>query len=234
MINIDLIRNKVRLLLDGDNTGHGFEHVERVSAMAVRLALQEGADTEITQLAALLHDVDDYKLFGMEYAEKLINAREIMNSANVAPEKQEVICEIIKSMGYNKALKGIRPQSLEGKVVSDADMLDAIGAIGTIRCLAYALARCSTPIFAPDVWPQINMSADEYRCSNRHSDNFINHFFEKLLKLKDMMLTESARKEALKRHEFMVIFLHHFFEEQECDEWLEYMRRYEEINKIAA
>ncbi|MBQ7285428.1 MAG: HD domain-containing protein [Alphaproteobacteria bacterium] len=226
-MNFDLIKEKVISLLVQDNTGHGFEHVERVCKTALRLAMQENADVEIVALAALLHDVDDYKLFGAEYAENLTNARTIMREANVSAEKQAQICDIIANMGYNKALKGVRPQTLEGKVVSDADMLDAIGAMGTIRCLAYALARCDTPIFAPNIWPEINLSAEEYKKPNRSSDNFVNHFFEKLLKLKNMMMTEAGYAEAKKRHDFMLFFLRQFFEEQGCSEWIDYLEQYE-------
>ncbi len=233
-MDIEAVRASVRVLLDKDNTGHGFEHAERVFKTALRLASAEGADAEITGLAALLHDVDDYKLFGAESADRLTNAVKIMNESGVASEKRDVVCKIIRSMGYNKALKGIRPQTLEGKIVSDADMLDAIGALGTIRCLTYALARCDTPIFAPEIWPQLNMSAEEYKKPNRTSDNFINHFFEKLLRLKNMMMTASGRKEAEKRHEFMVSFLRQFFEEQGCSEWLEYLENYEKNNCTAA
>ena len=148
-------------------------------------------------------------------------------------ERQEKVCDIIRNMGYNKSLQGIRPRCLEGRIVSDADMLDAIGAMGTIRCLAYALARCDTPIFDKDIWPEVNLTAQEYRTPNRKSDNFINHFFEKLLKLKDMMMTESGRKEAEIRHQFMVGFLQEFFREQGCEEWIAYLERYGMNNSAA-
>lgn len=217
-------------MLARDNTGHGFEHVERVYKTALRLAKPEHADEETVALAALLHDADDYKLFGQECADNLTNARAIMAHAEIAAEKQAQVCDIIRHMGYSKALKGIRPQTPEGKIVSDADMLDAIGALGTIRCLAYALARCDTPVFAPDIWPETGLSAEEYKMPNRRSDNFINHFFEKLLKLKNMMMTEAGRREAEKRHSFMLVFLRQFFEEQGCPEWIYYLEKYEANN----
>lgn len=225
-----LIEDEVRALLARDNTGHGFEHVARVYKTALQLAKAEHADEETVALAALLHDADDYKLFGQECADNLTNARAIMTHAGVSAEKQVRVCDIIHNMGYSKALKGIRPQTAEGKVVSDADMLDAIGALGTIRCLAYALARCDTPVFAPDIWPEVSLCAEEYKKPNRRSDNFINHFFEKLLKLKNMMMTEAGRTEAEKRHSFMLIFLRQFFEEQGCQEWIDYLEEYEKNN----
>lgn len=233
-MDLKLLEDRVRNLLTQDKTGHGFEHVERVCKTALDLAKQENADAEIVVLAALLHDTDDYKLFGQACADNLTNARAIMAEAGVTAEKQAQVCEIIRNMGYSKALQGIRPQTLEGKIVSDADMLDAIGALGTIRCLTYALARCETPIFNPDVWPEVNIGAREYKKPNRRSDNFINHFFEKLLKLKYMMMTDAGREKAAARHRFMVLFLRQFFEEQGCQEWIDYLERYEDNNRAAA
>lgn len=226
------IENDVKFLMSGDNTGHGFEHIKRVFDLAVDIAKTENADIEIVGLAALLHDVDDYKLFGQESADNLINARNIMDKYNINDVVKNKVCEIIASMGYSNAMKGIRPQMLEGKIVSDADMLDAIGACGTIRCLTYALARCETVVFDERVFPDINMSAEEYKKSNRKSDNFINHFFEKLLKLKNMMFTQSGRQEAEKRHKIMVDFLFAFFREQKLDNWLNYLQEFEKQNSV--
>ena len=224
---IKSVEQKVRELMAGDNTGHSFDHVERVYHTAIDLCNQEDADIEVVALAALLHDVDDYKLFGQECADKLTNAKKIMNECNVAPEVQQQVCLVIANMGYSKALKGIRPQTIEGKIVSDADMLDAIGANGIVRCMAFALARCETPIFNAEIWPEPDMSAEEYKRPNRKSDNFINHFFEKMLKLKNMMLTESGCKEALKRHKIMVDFLEAFFRENNLPQWQAYLYDYE-------
>jgi len=226
------IENDVKFLMSGDNTGHGFEHIKRVFDLAVDIAKTENADIEIVGLAALLHDVDDYKLFGQESADNLINARNIMDKYNINDVVKNKVCEIIASMGYSNAMKGIRPQMLEGKIVSDADMLDAIGACGTIRCLTYALARCETVVFDERVFPDINMSAEEYKKPNRKSDNFINHFFEKLLKLKNMMFTQSGRQEAEKRHKIMVDFLFAFFREQKLDNWLNYLQEFEKQNSV--
>ena len=226
------VENDVKILMSGDNTGHGFEHVRKVLNLAVDMAKIEGADVEIVSLASLLHDVDDYKLFGQESADNLTNAHMIMNKYNISEEVKDKVCDIIANMGYSNAMKGIRPQTLEGKIVSDADMLDAIGACGTIRCLTYALARCETVVFDENVFPNVNMSAEEYKKPNRKSDNFINHFFEKLLKLKNMMFTQSGRQEAEKRHKIMVDFLSAFFREQKLDNWLKYLQNFESQNSV--
>ena len=226
------IENDVKFLMSGDNTGHGFEHIKRVFDLAVDIAKTENADIEVVGLAALLHDVDDYKLFGQESADDLTNARNIMDKYNINDVVKNKVYDIIAHMGYSNAMKGIRPNTLEGKIVSDADMLDAIGACGTIRCLTYALARCDTVVFDELVFPDINMSAEEYKKPNRKSDNFINHFFEKLLKLKYMMFTQSGKQEAEKRHKIMVDFLFAFFREQKLDNWLNYLQEFEKQNSI--
>lgn len=221
--------DEVRKMLSGEQSGHGVDHVERVYRLALELAEKEGADKEIAGLAALLHDCDDYKLAGEEAAEKLPNARRILAVVGAADDVREKVLEIIARMGYAKSLKGVRPSSLEGKVVSDADMLDAIGVCGIIRCLQYALVRCNafgTPLFDPAVWPEPGLSAEEYKRPNRKSDNFINHFFEKLLKLKAMMMTASAREEAEIRHRAMTDFLYHFFRERKLTEWSAYLDAY--------
>lgn len=227
---IEQIQNKVQELMSGNNDGHGFDHVRRVYELAVQIAQKEGADVNIVSMAALLHDADDYKLFGEECAENLTNARRIMCDAGVSEKMQSQVCTIISNMGYSKALKGIRPQTLEGQIVSDADMLDAIGALGVVRTLAFALQRCNNGndhIFDRTIFPELNLTAAEYKQPNRQSDNFVNHFFEKLLKLKDLMFTESARQEAEIRHNFMVNFLRQFFIESHCPDWVDYLNEYE-------
>ena len=233
---LEQVQEEVKSLMIGNNDGHGFDHVERVFRQALKFAKMEGADQEIVGLAALLHDVDDYKLVGAEAADKLLNAKAIMATCKVAEEKATQVCDIISHMGYSKSLKGIRPSSLEGKCVSDADMLDAIGAWGVIRTLAYALERChgcADKIFAEDVWPELNLTAEQYRRPNRKSDNFVNHFFEKLFRLKDLMMTQSGAKEAEIRHEFMYRFLEEMFRESNNEQWLAYLRDYakEDIKK---
>lgn len=227
---LENIKNEVKILMANNNDGHGFEHIERVYNLAIDFAQKEQADVTIVALAALLHDADDYKLFGQECADNLTNARKIMVANNVDNDMQEKVCDIINNMGYSKSLKGIRPKTLEGKIVSDADMLDAIGALGTIRCLAFALSRCDGKVFDAEIFPDLNLTQEEYKKPNRKSDNFINHFFEKLLNLKSMMFTASAKAEAKLRHDFMVSFLIAFFNEQGLKNWVEYLENYEKNN----
>lgn len=229
-MNFAKIAAKVKNLLDGDNTGHGIEHVEKVYRNAMKLC--DGtpeADREVAGLAALLHDCDDYKLFGEDCARNLTNSRRIMDECGINEEIQRKVCAAIGSIGYSKRLKGIKPESLEGRIVSDADMLEAMGTTGIIRCMTYALARCNghgTPLFDAGVWPEPDLSAEEYKKPNRRSDNFINHFFEKLLKLKNLLLTEAGQAEGKKRHDFMVAFLRRFFDEYDAADWQKYLDDY--------
>lgn len=227
---IDNVLIDVEHLLNGDKSGHGADHVERVYILAMKLAQNENVNKDVVALAALLHDVDDYKLFGEENAKNLTNAKKIMHQNKVDEQTSIQVCEIISHMGYSKYLQGIRPQTIEGKIVSDADMLEAIGAMGTIRCLAYALDKChsgTNQIFDRNIRPEIDISAEDYKKSNRKSDNFINHFFEKMLKIKDLMMTEAGKKEALIRHQFMLDFLNEFFRENDCPEWISFLKNYE-------
>jgi uncharacterized protein len=216
---MEQIKRDTAALLSGEKTGHAYDHVARVYDLAMKLCRREEADEEIVALAALLHDCDDYKLFGQECADNLTNAKTIMGNAGIDGKTQAVVCDIIRSIGYSELLGGVRPQTIEGKIVSDADMLDAIGAMGILRCHAYALGKFKNPIFDRNVWPELDPTAKEYKRLSRESGNFINHFFEKLLKLKDLMLTEAGREEARSRHDVMVVFLRHFFEEQNAADW---------------
>lgn len=230
---IEKIKSEVKLLMGNDTDGHGFEHVMRVYTMAMDIAKQEQANPNIVGIAALLHDVDDYKLFGKESAEKLINARHILKNNNIDDENTDIICNIIQNMGYSRALKGIRPQTLEGRVVSDADMLDAIGANSVIRTLSYTITKGSRAIFNPEFFPESNLSIEAYNAKGRQADSFVNHFFDKLLKLKNMMFTKSAYEEAVVRHKIMVDFLRNYFREMNCPEWIAYLDDYEDHNSKA-
>lgn len=228
---IEKIKNEVKLLMSTGDDGHGFDHIERVYNLAMTLADKEQAHPKIVALAALLHDVDDYKLFGEKTAAGLLNARRIMGAYPLSDEVVDRVCNIIHSMGYSKALKGIRPQTIEGKVVSDADMLDAMGATGIIRNLAYTVTRKERhQIFEPEYFPKESLSSEEYKQKGRIGDNFINHYFEKILKLKNMMMTAAGYEEACRRHRIMVDFMRAFFEEQGRDDWLAYLENYEREN----
>lgn len=220
---LQIVKEQVTELLGQDTSGHGMDHVMRVYNLALKFADQEKANSDIVGLAALLHDVDDYKLFGVDHAQQLSNAQAILAQAKVDSTTSAAVLEVIKHMGYGKSLKGIRPTTLEGQVVSDADMCDAMGAIGIVRSIVYAVSgKADGTIFNPDLLPTLNITAEQYngQGGTTHStDTAINHFFEKLLTLQRLMLTDAGRQEATQRHQIMVDFLHHYFQEAEAPEW---------------
>ncbi len=226
---LNKVKLLVRELLGSDTSGHADDHVERVALLAERFASEcsEPVDLQEALLTAWLHDVDDYKLVGKAQAEKLTNAVNIMTEAKVAEDLRRAVLENVASIGYSKRLNGRQPQRLAGRLVSDADMCDAIGAVGIERALVYACHHGGR-IFDPKVWPNVNLAAHEYNADgNMHdTDGFINHFFEKLLKLKDLMLTEPGRIEAENRQQIMVDFLHHYFREKNAPEWSEFLEEY--------
>ena len=226
---IEIVKTKVQQLLGGDTSGHADDHVERVALLAERFANEcnESVDLQEVLLTAWLHDVDDYKLVGKTQAEKLTNAVNIMAQAEIADDLSQVVLENIAAIGYSKRLNGRQPQRLAGKLASDADMCDAIGAVGIERALTYACHHGGR-IFDPKVWPNVNLAAHEYNADgNTHdTDGFINHFFEKLLKLKGLMLTEPGRIEAENRHQIMVDFLRAYFREKNASDWSDFLEEY--------
>ena len=229
LAQLETVKTKVRQLLSGDTSGHADDHVERVALLAERFAIKcsEPVDLQEVMLTAWLHDVDDYKLVGKEQAEKLTNAVNIMIEVKVAEDLRRAVLENVAAIGYSKRLNGKQPQRLAGRLVSDADMCDAIGAVGIERALVYACHHGGR-IFDPKVWPNVNLAAHEYNADgNTHdTDGFINHFFEKLLKLKDLMLTEPGRIEAENRQQIMVDFLRHYFREKNAPDWSEFLEEY--------
>lgn len=236
MTEWNLLNEKVKAHMNQDSCGHGFDHVERVSQIAQKLMQNlSDIDKEIVALASLLHDADDYKLFGQEACDNLTNAKRIMSECSVNEKTKQKVCDIISSMGYSKFLKGIRPTSKEGMIVSDADMIDATGINGIIRTLNYAFSRCQkygTPVFDKNEWPEINMSAERYKSRDRKSDNCINHFFEKTLRLGNLMMTEEGRQMAKIRLGRMVEFLRGYFDENDVPEWNTYLENYLKQEKI--
>ena len=201
------LEDEVREFFAGDASGHDWFHTERVVRLAQNLAVSEGADEEICRLAALLHDVDDYKLTGGAFG-STENADRMMRRHGIPEEQRLRIEEIIKKISFKGADTEV-PESLEGKIVQDADRLDAIGAIGIGRTFAYGGTRGQL-MYDPNILPQPGKSAEEYR---ENSNTTINHFYEKLLLLKDMMNTETARQMAEHRHHVMEVFLKEFYME---------------------
>ncbi|MCR5794435.1 MAG: HD domain-containing protein [Solobacterium sp.] len=206
---LNKIMQDIRELFAADSSGHDIDHMMRVYKTARRIAEAEGADMFTVSAAALLHDADDYKIFkGTEDTHE--NAVYIMKKYGFQEEQVRQICRIIEQVSFS-GTDSVKPDSLEGMVVQDADRLDAIGAIGIARAFAYGGAH-HRKLYDPDETYNTAMNKAEYRAS---VSSTIAHFHEKLLLLKDMMNTETARSMACGRHTYMEKFLEEFRAEWE-------------------
>lgn len=198
-------KDYIRTLFEGDGSGHDYYHSVRVHDASVSIAEKEGGDIDVIRLAALLHDVDDRKLFDtVDYD----NARTFMTGQGIPDDVQEKVVHVISQISF-KGKDSIVPDTIEGKIVQDADRLDAIGAIGIGRAFAYGGSR-GRPMHVPGESYLTDMDADTYYS---HENTTINHFYEKLLLLKDMMNTATAKEMAEGRHRFMESFLEEFYAE---------------------
>ena len=199
----------VKEKFENEYSGHDWFHTLRVFRTATRIAEAEGADVVTVQLAALLHDVDDRKLSPETYAEQK-NARSFLAENGVEASVICEICRIISEVSFVGS-DSVVPSTLEGKCVQDADRLDAIGAIGIARAFAYG-GNHNRLMYHPDIAPNPNMSKEEYIKSNSTT---VNHFYEKLFNLTDMMNTDTARSIAKERDAYMKAFIAEFLDEWE-------------------
>lgn len=197
----------VKNIFKDDHSGHDYFHTLRVYNTATRIAEQENADLLIVQLSALLHDVDDVKLSPQTSANK-DRAVAFLKEHNVSEAIIKRICDIIGEVSF-KGTDTVVPETIEGKCVQDADRLDAIGALGIARAFAYGGSH-NRIMFDPDEKPSLNMNGDEYR---NHISTTINHFYEKLFLLSDMMNTATAKRIAKQRDDYMKSYVEEFFAE---------------------
>ncbi|MGM8215514.1 HD domain-containing protein [Bacillaceae bacterium W0354] len=200
---VEYVRNE----LEGEGSGHDWWHIHRVTNLAEHIAIEEGANLFICKMAALLHDLADEKLIENEEI-GLLKVQSWLKGQALQEEVIDEIMGIIKTISF-KGGHGPKLSTLEAKVVQDADRLDAIGAIGVARCFTYAGSKGHL-MYDPNIEPRESMTKEQYR----NDDNTaINHFYEKLLKLKDLMNTATGRKLAIERHQFMERFLKQFYKE---------------------
>ena len=201
-----------------DYTGHDWWHTHRVRVLAKKIAISESADLFIVDMAALLHDVGDYKFFGGDEEAGVLFVKKQLSSLKVTEELVDKILTVISNISYKNTLpassnrkKQNSPNfpSKEFMAVCDADRLDAIGAIGIARAFTYG-GFYKRQIYNPKIKPMKNITQEEYKKTDAPS---INHFYEKLLKIKELMYTKLGKKIAKKRHRFLNLYLKEFYKE---------------------
>jgi uncharacterized protein len=208
---VDHTADHVRTAQVNEGSGHDWWHVCRVWRLAKRIGQAEGADLLIVELAGLLHDIADWTSQGGDSTIGPQMAREWLVSLALDASVIEHVCQIVADISFKGAGVEQPVLSLEGKVVQDADRLDAMGAIGIARAFAYGGTKRQL-IYDPEVQPTEHRTAEAFLKSDGTT---INHFYEKLLLLKDRMNTATGRAIAEKRHRFMEDYLKRFYEEWE-------------------
>jgi uncharacterized protein len=203
---VDFVKEKFQ----NEGSGHDWWHIYRVWQLAKHIAAQEkGANMLIVELGALLHDIADFKFHGGDLEAGPKAARQLLNKFNVDEKIIHQVCHIVGHVSFKGADQKNGMQSLEGKIVQDADRLDAIGAIGLARVFAYA-GYNGNVIYDPEVNVRTFKDHKEYV---KYKTTAINHFYEKLLLLKDRMNTKTGKKLAEHRHKIMEDYLTEFYAE---------------------
>ncbi len=200
-----LIEEKIKKIFSSDFTGHDFEHTKRVYNNALMISQEIACNQEIIMLASLLHDVDDAKIFNTLNNQ---NARQIMKELNIDDKIVEEVIQIINKISFKGTGKDV-PDSIEGKIVQDADRLDALGAIGIARAFAYGAVK-KRKMYDEKILPNCNLTEENY---HREDGTTVNHFYEKLFLLKDLMNTTIAKQIAIERTKIMEAFLEEFVKE---------------------
>lgn len=207
---ISQAKTYVKELLSGEASGHDWFHILRVYNTAKSIAHQmDGVDLEIVELGALLHDVGDHKFHGGDHTVGPKMVTEWLASHHASTEVVQKVVAIVKEISYKGAEVATPMSSAEGQIVQDADRLDAIGAIGIARTFAFG-GNKNRLMYDPDVPPEMHQDFDSYKKTTAPT---INHFYEKLLLLKDRMNTPVGKKMAIERHVYMEQFLNQFYAE---------------------
>ena len=202
----------VKETLKGAEGGHDWFHIERVFKNTLLIAQEEKVDILVVSLGALLHDIADAKFNNGDETVGPKLARRFLSEIEVNKKTISHVIHIIENISFKNSLeenKGNRFSSLELEVVQDADRLDALGAIGIARTFNYGGFK-NRELYNPNIAPNLKMSKEEYKKTKAPT---LNHFYEKLLLLKDKMNTDTGKKLALGRHEYMVDFLKQFYKE---------------------
>ena len=202
---VDFVKEK----LEGAEAGHDWFHIERVWKLSKKIAAFENCNTEVVELGALLHDIADPKFHDGDETLALKISKEFLEGQSVSSEIIEQVLFVIKNISFKNREEVPENLPIELQIVQDADRLDAIGAIGIARTFNFGGFK-NNLMYHPEIQPKLNMTKEEYKKSQGTT---INHFYEKLLLLKDLMNTETAKEIALERHDFMLRFLEEFDKE---------------------
>jgi uncharacterized protein len=207
--HIEKTINFVKEKLEGAEAGHDWFHIERVWKLSKKISEKEGGNFVVIELSALLHDIADPKFHNGDETLAIKISSEFLKSIKVEEKIINQVLYIIENISFKNRGESHQNPSLGLQIVQDADRLDAIGAIGIARTFNFGGFK-NNLMYHPDIQPKLNMSKEEYKKSNGTT---INHFYEKLLLLKDLMNTETAKKIASERHDFMLKFLDEFYKE---------------------
>ena len=205
---IESIEKYIRDKFTDEGTGHDWFHIDRVRRLALYIQEKEGGDRNLVEIAALLHDISDHKFNGGDFEGGGKEARKLLQEHKLEKTFIENVKTIVDAISFKGNQVANEMNSLEGKIVQDADRLDAIGAIGIARTFAYG-GSVNQPIYDPSVNPSIHTSKEAYQ-NRTHT---INHFYEKLLIIGDRMHTETAKSIAKERTELMKGYLESFYQE---------------------
>ncbi len=195
----------------GEGSGHDWWHIYRVWKNAVHICEEEGGDMFVVELGALLHDIADFKFHDGDETIGPRKAREWLQSLDVDTEVVKKVEHIVKEISFKGVKVDSKMNLKEGYIVQDADRLDAIGAVGIARVFAFG-GNAKREIHDPEIKFELHEDSEEYK---KNKSTGINHFYEKLLLLKNLMNTRTGKKIAQERHEFMELYLKEFFLEWE-------------------
>jgi uncharacterized protein len=206
---VERVAAQIKAKFLAESSGHDWHHINRVWKLARQIALQEGANLEVVELGALVHDIADWKF---HHGDETVGPREaglLLAREGARPEVIDLVVDIVATISFKGAGVASEMKTLAGKCVQDADRLDAIGAIGIGRCFAYG-GHAGRLMYDPDQAPVMHATAEAYKSAKGTS---LNHFHEKLFLLKDRMNTPTGRALAEVRHQFMQDFVSQFLAE---------------------
>lgn len=201
----------VKKTLKNAEAGHDWFHIERVWKNTLKISAVESCDQFVVEMAALLHDIADSKFHNGDEELGPQRALGFLDNFSIETEIKNHIVNIIRNISFKGGHKHSEFNSIELRIVQDADRLDAIGAIGIARAFNYGGFK-NRALYDPEIKPDLKLTKEAYKNSSAPT---INHFYEKLLLLKDLMNTESGKKLAVERHRFMEEFLEQFYKELE-------------------